>query len=467
MVEEAARVLPGRVLGRYILYDAIASGGMGSVHLGRLVGTAGFSRTVAIKKLHPHLAGEREFVAMLLDEARLVSRIRHPNVVPTLDVLVEGGEVFLVMEYVHGESVSALTRPPKNVPRDPVPPPLACAIAASILHGLHAAHEAESERGEPLHIVHRDVSPQNVIVGVDGAARLIDFGVAKAAVRLQSTKTGAIKGKLAYMAPEQLRGGTVTRSVDIYGASIVLWEMLTGRSLFKAGNEAETVERVLTGLVSPPSQYAHGLPKGLDELVLRGLERTPASRFATAEEMAIAIERTTALAPASELGDWTRTRAEATLAKRAEQIARMELATSRDPTTGLSAVFNTSAPSILSAERPRQRRTPVAVFVLGAPILALLGVAGIRSRAPQDHATVLATAPKEAEVAAPAIPRSAEPAPVAPPPVASEHAPKTAPAAALPPTRRARPTPVKPRPECDPPYTPDPSGVIRWKAACL
>ena len=193
---------------------------MASVHLGLLLGAVGFSRTVAIKRLHRQYAQDPDFVAMFLDEARLVARIRHPNVVPTLDVTVTDGELFLVMEYIPGESLTRLIR--EGTSRsDRMQPNVAATIIAGVLHGLHAAHEARGERNEPLGIVHRDVSPQNVLVGTDGAPRVLDFGVAKAAGRLQTTREGQLKGKLAYMAPEQFEG-IATRASDVYSASVVL-----------------------------------------------------------------------------------------------------------------------------------------------------------------------------------------------------------------------------------------------------
>src|SRR5262249_30807867 len=162
---------------------------MATVHFGRLLGPVGFSRTVAIKRLHAHFAADPEFVSMFLDEARLAARIRHPNVVPTLDVVATAGELFLVMDYVPGETLSRLIAA-SNAQRRWIPLPIAAAMACGVLHGLHAAHEAKSERGAPLGIVHRDVSPQNLLVGTDGVPRVLDFGVAKAAGRLQTTRDG-------------------------------------------------------------------------------------------------------------------------------------------------------------------------------------------------------------------------------------------------------------------------------------
>ena len=195
-----------REVGRYVLFDAIAAGGMASIHLGRLRGAAGFNKTVAIKRLHTHLLADREFVTSFIDEARLASRIQHPNVVPMLDVLEADGELLLVMEYVHGLSFARVFRTLAAAGKRAPVAVVTVAIVADALHGLHAAHEATDERGEPLHIIHRDVSPQNMLVGADGGARILDFGIAKARGRLGGTASGVLKGKLGYMAPEQLLG---------------------------------------------------------------------------------------------------------------------------------------------------------------------------------------------------------------------------------------------------------------------
>src|SRR5258708_29137656 len=168
------------VVGRYLLCDEIAAGGMATVHVGRLMGTAGFSRTVAIKRLHAQFAKDPDFVSMFLDEARLAARIRHPNVIGTLDVVALEGELFLVMEYVPGESLARLWRTTFDTGRT-IPLPIISAILVGVLDGLHAAHEATDDNGEPLGIVHRDVSPHNILAGTDGIARVLDFGDAKAA----------------------------------------------------------------------------------------------------------------------------------------------------------------------------------------------------------------------------------------------------------------------------------------------
>ncbi|HEY2366143.1 MAG TPA: serine/threonine-protein kinase, partial [Polyangiaceae bacterium] len=290
-------------IGRYALYEALAAGGMATVHLGRLVGPVGFSRTVAIKRLHEQFASDPDFVPGFLDEARLAARIRHPNVVPTLDVVAEEGQLFLVMEYVQGESLSRLLRV-SSEKKVKVPPRVAVGVMVGALTGLHAAHEARNEKGEPLDIVHRDVSPQNILVGTDGVPRVLDFGVAKAAGRLQTTRSGQLKGKTAYMAPEQLRSEPVDRRTDVFAASIVLWETLTARRLFTGENESAVLTSVLFGAIDPPSKFAPNISPALDAIVLRGLEREPAKRWETALALANALEDIVAPATARQIAEW-------------------------------------------------------------------------------------------------------------------------------------------------------------------
>ncbi len=312
-----------RTIGRYALHAEIASGGMATVHIGRLLGPVGFARTVAIKRLHPPLAKDPEFVAMFLDEARLAARIRHPNVVSTLDVVATEGELFVVMEYVPGESLARLLRAVRTG-KDMVPVPIAATIMVGVLHGLHAAHEAHDERGDPLRIVHRDVSPHNILVGTDGDAHLIDFGIAKARGRMQVTRQGQIKGKLSYMPAEQLLGQPLDHRADIFAASIVLWEALTGQRLFQGTDDGDVYAKVLLGKVEPPSVHAKGLSAEIDAIVLRGLARERAQRYATAREMALALEAAIPLAPPSRVGWWVETLVGDSLAERTEQIAGIE-----------------------------------------------------------------------------------------------------------------------------------------------
>ncbi len=348
----------GRSIGRYVLFDQIASGGMATVHLGRLVGPVGFARTVAIKRLHAQFAGDAEFVRMFLDEARLAARIHHPNVVLTLDVVALEGEVFLVMEHVQGQSLSKLVSA-SVAQKDRVPTPIALTILTGLLDGLHAAHEAKGENGEPLQIVHRDISPQNVLVGSDGVARVLDFGVAKAANRFSdSTGEGSIKGKLAYMAPEQVAGGSVDRRTDIFAASVVAWEVFCGKRLFASNQPSNTLKNVLEKRIPRPSSVVPTLSRAVDAIVLQGLERDPDKRFQTAEGMSVAIEKASKHASTREVGAWVREVAKAALDERSAKLARVEGMTPPN-TEGLAAATADIAATQTSVpELPERTGTP-------------------------------------------------------------------------------------------------------------
>jgi serine/threonine-protein kinase len=331
-------------IGRYTVYGEIAAGGMATVHIGRMVGEVGFAKLVAIKRLHSHLAKDPEFLDMFLDEVRLASRIRHPNVVQPLDVVVTGGEVFLVMEYIHGDSLARILRTVRQQTLH-IPMKITSAILIGALNGLHAAHEAKDERGTSLGIVHRDVSPQNIMIGVDGVSRVLDFGVAKAEDQVHSTKAGELKGKLAYMAPEQIKGKPSTRRTDIYAASIVLWEALTGHKLFDV--DASSVGALMQAQIDirPPSSINPQVTPEVDELVLKGLSINPELRYATALEMAgDLIER---LPPAAQqqVGQWVETTAKAALTERGARIADIER-------IGADSSQKASAASVLSGKLP-------------------------------------------------------------------------------------------------------------------
>ncbi len=337
------------VLGRYALFDPIARGGMATVHIARLEGLAGFARTVAIKRLHAQYAQDPEFVSMFLDEARLAARIRHPNVVPVLDVVAMDHELFLVMEYVQGESFARLMRASRHAKRA-IPPRISVGIVSGILHGLHAAHEAKSERGQPLSIVHRDVSPQNVMVGQDGVARILDFGIAKASNRLSTTRDGLLKGKLSYMAPEQLQLRGVDRRTDVYAASVLLWEALTGKELFPVDEPAATLLRILNDEIPPVSTVNASVPRVLDAIVAKGLARSVDDRYASAREMALELEKAVVPPSASQVTTWLEQIAGRELKKRAEMVAEIE---------------SVSVHSL--ADRPRQPpREPLAAVALAS-----------------------------------------------------------------------------------------------------
>lgn len=322
--------IPLCVVGRYAVFDEIAAGGMATVHLGRLVGPVGFSRTVAVKRLHAHLAKDPDFSAGFVDEARLAARIHHPNVVSIVDVIAQDGELSLVMDYVEGDSLATLLRNTISLGLG-VPLPIASAIICGALYGLHAAHEAKSETGEPLCIVHRDVSPQNILVGTDGVPRIVDFGVAKAAQRLQTTADGQVKGKVAYMSPEQVSRAEVSRQTDIYAVGVVFWEMIAGCRLFQSDNQAHLLTQVLAGNIPPPSRHRPDCPPELDALVQKALSNDPKDRFQTAREMAVAVQQCLAPAPPTDVGDWVTELAPDGLTERRHVRSRVESGGLVDP----------------------------------------------------------------------------------------------------------------------------------------
>jgi eukaryotic-like serine/threonine-protein kinase len=471
-------------IGRYRIYDKIASGGMASVHVGRLRGEAGFSRTVAVKRLHAHLAEDPQFVAILIDEARLSARIHHPNVVPTLDVIASNGELLLIMEYVRGESLSLLLR--KEVERDRrVTPAIATAVAIGALHGLHAAHEATNDHGEPLGIVHRDVSPQNILVGVDGVARIIDFGIAKAAGRLQTTREGSLKGKTAYMAPEQLTATRVTRAADIYAMGVVLWETLTCTRLFEEDDHLSVIERVQAGAKDPPSRYAPEVSREVDAIVMRALARDPTDRFATALEMADELARAAPPAFATLVGAWCAEVADSSLLARGRLVAQIESDSADSPAPvaarlslgsdeeRVSASANrvlASEPSSVSLETPkpgtpaRAKRPLVPLLAsTGAVVAAGIAVALWMGRSqPRTSSGADKRIDVSQDAGASSPPVDAQTLPVEaskPPDVVTKRKPDTVP------TRVSKPS--VPKPSCNPPFVIDSLGHRVYKQACL
>ncbi|MGH7269750.1 MAG: serine/threonine-protein kinase, partial [Polyangiaceae bacterium] len=293
-----------RKLDRFDLVAELATGGMATVYLGRISGVGGFQRFVAIKRLHPHLAREPEFTQMFLDEARLAARIHHPNVVSILEIGASPQGYYLVMDYVEGGTLGHLIgrcgagdgRATESTERtrrgdQTVPVHVGARIVIDMLNGLHAAHELADDDGNHLGIVHRDVSPQNVLVGVDGSARLSDFGVARATSRLSTTQAGQLKGKLAYMAPEQARGvKDIDRRADVFAAGVVLWETLAGRRLFKGDGEADTFNKVLNDPIPQISVAMPSIPPALGAVLDRALQRDRDARFPTAGAFAEELE---------------------------------------------------------------------------------------------------------------------------------------------------------------------------------
>jgi eukaryotic-like serine/threonine-protein kinase len=486
-VSEAENVYSRRTVGRYRLYEAFAVGGMASVHYGRMVGPLGFARTVAIKRLHREYARDPEFVAMFMDEARLAARIHHPNVVMTLDVVASEGELFLVMEYVPAVSLSQLWFA-AQAKGQRAPMAVAAAIIVDVLRGLHAAHEAIDEEGNPLDIVHRDVSPQNILVGADGSARVLDFGIAKAMGRAtQVTREGQVKGKFAYMAPEQMTNVGVTRQSDLFSASIVLWEALTGMRLFHAESEAALLARVLSAPIEPPSTVVPEIGRDLDGVLLRGLARDVSTRYASGREMALDLEAHTSLATASQVGEWVERLASDDLARRAVRVAEIENE-SRSERVSVGTVLATSPPTqeTAGAQQPKAHPRPkadryrlaallaVAAFsaaAVGAGILsgriAPLRAAELRVASPAPSAIGSAARPAEPGLAEKVPPAPEPPGTVSPRgPTGSSVRPQRAADVKPPPVRAAVPSTGTSTP-CDPPYYADSKGHVIYKPECF
>jgi serine/threonine-protein kinase len=286
---------PAPRLGNYVLLLELASGGMATVYIARQAGAAGFERLVVIKRVHRHLVKMPEFHDMFLDEARVASLIRHPNVVSVDDVVEADDELFLVLPYVESVSLATLIEAAR-LQGEHIPPSIVVRIIADALAGLAAAHEAVDMRGEKLSVVHRDVSPHNVLVGTDGRSRIIDFGIAKAAKRITTTTRDVMKGKLAYMSPEQARQQPLDARADLFAVGAVLHEALVGEQLFKGEDQADVLLAVLIGDIPTPSTIAPDVPPELDEVVLKCLAREREDRYQTGGDFLEHLEK--ALPPA-------------------------------------------------------------------------------------------------------------------------------------------------------------------------
>jgi serine/threonine-protein kinase len=370
--------------GRYNIIGTLASGGMGTVYLARMSGSAGFSRLVAVKKLHPEFAADPQLIAMLIDEGRVASKIRHANVIHTLDLVTADDDGFaLVLEYVEGVSLDALLR------RSEVPRPIAIALIRGMLRGLQAAHEAG--------VVHRDVSPHNVLVGVDGIPRVIDFGIAKAKNRIAAaTRSGEVRGKFAYMAPEQLREEPITPQADVYAAGVVLFQLLTGKLPFATDDNRVLMAKVLTDAVPAP-----GISESLDAAVLTATAPSLSERYSTASELHDALANEIS-ASEDEVGAWVR-------AVAPEQLARQK---------GLAAATTDTPPA-------QPRRTWLVL-----PIGGVVGVLAVAIGASFQGSG------SEPEAAAAPSAVVSEPPAIATPPTTAERAVDTASAEPRPVPRR-------------------------------
>lgn len=275
----------GAKLGRYQVGTRLGVGGSAAVYLGRLPGPMNFERLVAIKVVHDHLSEEKEFISQFLDEANLLVRLAHPNIVQVHELGREGDTLFLAMEYLHGQPlsklISSLARRSKRL--DPV---LVAWLGAKTAEGLGFAHDLKDEQGQSLGLVHRDISPQNVFINYDGSVKLIDFGIARAAGRIAQTTLGRVKGKFSYMAPEQVLGKDFDHRVDLFALGATLYEAALGSRLFAGVDESETLHKLLFEEVPDPRSRVPGFPDELAEILKRALQTEPEKRYQTAAELA-------------------------------------------------------------------------------------------------------------------------------------------------------------------------------------
>ena len=474
---------------RYELLGEVASGGMATVYLARMRRPMGFSRLVAIKCMHPQFAKDPSFVSMFMDEARLSARLRHPNIVPTLDIVHEDGHLLLVMEYIEGASLAHLLHAAaKKGARIPVP--IACAIVHDVLLGLHEAHQATDDEGAPLAIVHRDVSPQNVLVGIDSLARVLDFGVARARQNTHHSDDNEIKGKIPYMPPEQLFGEAIDHKVDVYACGVTLWEAIVGERLFDGPIETALVRKISQEPIPRPGSRVTELAPEIDAIVMKALAREAGDRYESALAMAEAIAAVVKLPTRTEVSAWIR-----------QFVAPRELPSSRkapvvqetDGATTMLAILEKVSMLRPSAKRPAPstpRTTGTTRFAVAVAVAAFaFAVAGVavarvaRSEAAQRQvatvtdATVIAPSPAVVAVSEPEAKHSV----VADPPAAVVHLPvhavarttrKPPRAVPKPPASevKAEPAPVaaqEPKASCRIPYTIDSDGHKHYKVECI
>jgi serine/threonine-protein kinase len=483
--EAPSTVQPRERAGRYELFAAIGAGGMASVQIGRLLGPGGFARTVAVKRPLPGLARDADFKRMAINEARLASRVHHSNVVATLDVVEHASEFLVVMEYVHGESFAVLT----SIARtrgERVPLGILAAVLTSALRGLHAVHQALDERGRPLGLIHRDVSPQNILCGADGLVRLSDFGLAKAAGDTNLTAQGEFRGKLTYASPEQVELCSLTQATDIYSMGVILWEGLVGQRLYEGLTSAQIVGRLLHNSIRSPADGRRDVPAQLAEIAERALQRAPSARFPSALAMASAIEQSSAMASVPDVAAWVRELARDRLEARERLVAVAERQTTPSkrgsglpqptPAAALPAAHARTV-AARSPARPRARTRALALPALGLLAGVALGWVAIERFAleprPPEVRPALVTLspalPALARASAALAPTSASSLVKAMPvyPSASV-APSTSDRGKAELTRRGEAQRAKhEKLDCSPPFSIDSEGIRHMKAGCL
>jgi serine/threonine protein kinase len=338
----------GSTANNYQILARLAVGGMAEIFLARGISTTGVERYCVLKRILRERATDVHFVRMFLDEARLAAQLQHPNVAQVYDIGKLGDSYFFTMEYVHGETVRALLHRARTLRRE-LPLNIALSLAAGAAAGLHHAHERLGHDGRPLGIVHRDISPSNLMVSYEGTVKVVDFGVAKAENRAQETRSGTVKGKIAYLSPEQCRGVSIDRRSDLYSLGIVFWEMLTVERLYKRASDFDNMTAIVTEAPIPPSVRRPNIPPELDAISMRLLAKDPAARFQTADELVDALEevsvKTGAMISTSALGRFMRE----LFGQRPEPWLELDLTQPAPPVEGVT-ITTGSLPGELAGE---------------------------------------------------------------------------------------------------------------------
>ena len=354
--------------GRYEALFRIAAGGMAEVYAARIRGEAGFQKLVAVKRMLPHLVESEEFVTMFLDEARVAAHISSPHVVQTFDLgRADDGALYIAMELVVGVTLSALCRTSMRLERA-IPMPFLLEVIAQAAQGLDDAHEATTPAGQPLHLVHRDVSPQNILIGGDGRVRVTDFGIARAIMRQTHTRTGVLKGKYAYFSPEQATGKDVDRRSDIFSLGIVAWEAMTMCPLFHDDDPVGVMKRVCMMEVPSPREYRPDIPEAAARAVLRALDRDRERRFATAADFTQAVRASVRERPSQrEMAQVVADLGGAALARMQSHIARAD--SGAQP--GEFSNIDLKSPEVVGANGPSGSTVPPRVEI---PVSVASGV---------------------------------------------------------------------------------------------
>lgn len=395
---------PGTRLGRYRVLQRLALGGMAELYLARQEAAAGFTKVVALKRVLPHLAEDAEFVGMFLNEAKLASCLEHPNIASVTDFGQSGRDYFMVLEFVHGRGVNELLR--SAAKGSGVPLDCALTICVAVASALHHAHQATDDAGAPLGLVHRDVSPSNILVSYDGGVKLVDFGIAKATSQSEGTRSQALKGKIPYMSPEQARGARIDRTTDVYALGVVLYELTTGRRCFFAEGEFALLNKVADGRYAAPHKVTPGYPPALEAIVTRALQVDAAERYASTREFQTALEGFAA-----------------------EHGLRLSTAALGDFVTGLFGeaphpsttltplpATETTGRSVLATPKGRRRVGWIGGAALGIAVGGAIGAAVMRSQSPEPtpelerEAPIQSEPPVEAAVAEPPPPVDDPPA---------------------------------------------------------